>query len=482
MKLREAFSLTALLAGTSMGLAQDATMPSVTNATTQGQGVLTTQPVKTASLVDHMRAKRSMTQYADAGTTSTTTMVATQDMMTDSRDLPNYTFYGRAEYLLWRLGTAFDDSGTLNMPAIRPQVPYIFLSRSVIVPATDQPPGLTTNEMVNVYGIANLQPILFAGSNLEALDRNGFRLTLGAWLSGGETGVEMSWFQLERRESSFTALASSNINIANGLNDLFIQPEADGVRPPPISQATVFAPLFTDTISGTASNRFYGLELNMRRQGYQIWTTHFEWILGLRYVNFEEQQSLQQILGVQDSTYVGVLNGGGNFVAGVPNFTALFSDQSARNRFLGFQAGVSMETKIWNFFASATAKMAIGGMNQDMKFSEDVVTVGATAPVPVTIYPYPTYFSESRTRLSWVPELTGTVGYDIGDSIRLSVGYNALWAYRVIRPVSNGPSVFGNGTITDLGASAAARGPALSNFQETKIVAHGLNFGIEIRY
>lgn len=481
MKLREAFSLTALLAGTSLGLAQEAPMPSVT--TQAGPAVSKTPEYRSASFMDHVRSKKAVTHYTDVATPNTqgSTVVANHDMMVDCRELPAYTFYGRAEYLLWRLGTSFNDSGTLNMPAIRPQVPFIMFTRSIVVPATDEPPGVTTNEVVNVYGLVNIQPVLFAGSNLEAIDRNGMRLTLGGYLDGGETAFEATWFQLERRESSFTALAASNITLANGLTDLVRQPEEGGVRPPPEAVNTVFSPLFTDTITGTAANRFYGLELNLRRRGYDIWTTHFEWILGMRYVNFDEQQSLVQVLGMQDATYVGIDNGG-IFVPGVTNFTALLSDQSARNRFLGVQAGVMMETKIWNFFASATAKMAVGGMNQETQFNENIFTLGATAALPPTIYPYPTFFRESRTRLSWVPELTGTVGYDLGDSIRLSVGYNALWAYRVIRPVSGGPSNFGNGTISLIGTSSAVRGPALTNFQENKIVAHGLNFGIEIRY
>lgn len=485
MKIRTALSLTALLAGTSLGWSQEAAP--ATSSTMQMTPVSSAAPAKPATFMDYMRAKQtSQTVEVAAPVMATGGAVVHSDpivpMTTTPAAGPSYQFYGSAEYLLWRLGSNLDTSGADNLPQIRPQVPYIFLSRSVIVPAPDEPQGLITNELVNVYGLVSVRPVLFAGSNLDSNDRNGMRLNLGMNL-GSDYGVEVTWFQLERRTASFLAVAASNIEIENGLTNLIRQPaDAMGVRPPPLVEDTEFSPLFTHQIFGQGTSRMWGLELNGRGYGYQIGTSRVEGILGLRYVNFQESLDLTQVTGVQDATYVGVLDFFGDFVPGVENLTILQSNMSARNRFYGAQAGVFGETEFFGFFVNGTAKVAVGGMYQEMNFNENVTALGATVPMPTNIYPYPTNFEETRTRLAWLPELTVNLGYNFTDNCRAWVGYNWLWMNRVIRPNGTGLPAEGDGTVTNLGQRSAAIGPALSNFRETRIIAHGLNFGFELRY
>jgi hypothetical protein len=108
------------------------------------------------------------------------------------------------------------------------------------------------------------------------------------------------------------------------------------------------------------------------------------------------------------------------------------------------------------------------------------------------VYPFPTHFDDSRTRLTFMPEFMGNVGYAFTENFRGFVGYNLLFLRRVVRPVGTGnptilPATSQDGTpiggaVIDLGTARAAQGPALTNFREENLVVHGWNFGLEFRY
>ena len=495
MRLRTAFALSALLAGAGSAWAQDATATSTTS------GMAPTSAPRPGLLSDYLRTKRTA-QPSDASATSivpagatvmTVDNVPATAQPTVNMDCgvdcgPCHKVYGSAEYLLWRIGSSFDDPGTNNFPVVTTRVPYVFVARGVVFSASDEPFSVTTNgDPVSLYGLVDLNPILFAGSNINSNDRNGYRLNLGVNLSQW-CSVEATWFQLEQRTQAFRAVAASNILFENtGLTDLQNQPEVEGVRPPPVATPASFAPVFTDDIVGSVTNRMWGLEINGRGLCCRIGSARIEGIVGVRYVQFEERQALLQQLGVQELTHVGSINGDGDFIPSEINYTNLATDISARNRFYGVQAGLFGEWMLHGFFVNGTAKLAVGGMHQEFKYDQTVFT-GSTLPdallptMPNNVYPYPTSFSENRVRLSWLPELQANLGYEFTDCCRGWVGYNAMYIQRVVRPIGNGLPVNGDGTITRSGETSAAIGPAITNFNETKLVVHGLTVGVELRY
>lgn len=517
MRLRTALSLAALLAGTGLGWAQEAARPT--------------------SFMDYMRSKRAAQpttqqaayvvdstaqggaaptgQAAQGGQTTPSAAASAAPAVTSVAPAPVmvnggpgycepcagmacdtccnnhcYTFYGSAEYLLWRVGNNLNGDGTANLPPIRRTVPYVFRSRSVIFPASDQPAVIETREVFDVYGLVNLNPVLFAGSGLDSDDRNGFRLTLGFNLSC-DWGVEGNFWMLENQSAAFFANAASDILFNFGDTSLQNQPLDPGpppVRPPAEAVPTRYNALFTDQIYGTSESKMWGFETNLRGRCVTVGCSRLDALVGFRYIRYEEQQRLIQDLGVQEITFVGSTDDVGTFVPSVINYTTLVDQLEAKNQFFGAQVGLSGEIACFGFFANLTAKVAVGAMRQEFSYSENVFTSSELATVnlptmPNNIYPYPTAFSETRTRLSWAPELIANVGYDFTDHCRAWVGYDALWMFRTIRPAGgNGPLAGGNGTISNVGQEAASAGPAITHFTESKIVAHGLTFGLQFRY
>ena len=473
MKLRHALSVTALLTGSGLAVAQDAPVPAATPIRT----VVAVQPSRPATLMDHIKARQEA--QATTATTGGTPMVVGDPCCTGLADgsavAPNHRFWFRGEYLLWRMSGTLMDSGTNTFPAIRNIMPWNTRVQNVVTrdgvpqdPAND-PLGQNT---INL-GLAQLAPRLFSGTNLEVKDRHGARLTAGFWLTD-EIGAEASYFQLETRNAAFTALASANpVVFQTGLTnfDVITNP-----NPPPPDTVTAtpqtVGAAFNAQINGTTWNRLWGGELNLRKRGYAVGTTQFDAIFGFRYLSYDEVLDLAQALSVGGSAAVaGATVLGGN--------TLLLSSMSAQNRFYGFQVGGQFDTQIWDFSVGGRAKIAVGGMNQVYRFAE--AALSDLDPIPFEVYPSQE-IRESRTRLDWVPELSAWVAYDVTSFFRLSVGYDVIFINRIMRPNGNPLSSYGNGTIQNLGTSQAVFGPAVSNFVENRLFVYGPSFGAEIRF
>ncbi len=372
MKLRHALSVTALLTGSGLAVAQEAPVDPVAAAPVRTAAVV--QPSRPTTLVDQLKARQ--VQHGTHAVTADGTPVMFGDcgqcnLFDGGAVAPDYRVFFRGEYLLWRISGSLMDSGTNTFPAIRNIMPWTAGVQNVVTrDGVPQDPLLDPLGQVGAnIGLAQLNPRLFSGTNLEVKDRNGARLTAGAWLSD-EIGVELSFFQLETRNASFVALASANpVTYSTGLTNFAVTsnpepPPADFVNATPQTGAAAF----NAQIDGVTWNRLWGMELNVRKRGYAVGTTQFDALFGFRYLNYDEVLFLEQALAVGGSAAgpgATVLGGG----------TALTSDMAARNRFYGFQVGGQFDTQIWDFTVGGRAKISIGGMNQDYAFAENVVGI-----------------------------------------------------------------------------------------------------------
>jgi hypothetical protein len=333
MKFQTAFALSALLAGAGYGWAQDAA------TTQQNTNAVVSPSSRTGLFGDAQKARRggAVEEFVDSRLLPASTVIVGGEQAQANCAQPAtcmdggcdtgrpYRIYGSGEWLLWRIGSSLDDSGTANLPNVPTRVPFVFRARGLIFPAADQPGDpIVTNPnpgVVNIYGLADISPILFAGSNLDSNDRNGLRLNVGYRLSDC-CAIEATWFQLEQRTQSFRAVAASNVLFENtGLTDIQIQSEVDGVRPPPLSDPAIFSPVFTEDIVGQTSNKLWGLELNARGFCCRIGGCRLEALVGFRFLEFDEDQFLFQQLGVQELLHVGSIDGGGDFIPSAINYT-----------------------------------------------------------------------------------------------------------------------------------------------------------------
>lgn len=483
MKLRHALSVTALLTGSGLAAAQDAPVP----ASTPIRTVVAVQPSRPATLMDQIKARQEThaTTVATGGTPMVVGDPCCNGLVDGSAVAPTHRFWFKGEYLLWRMSGTLQDSGKNTFPAFRNTMPWTsdFQNRVTLAavpqarPFTDPNivallPGI--DQSTTIIGMAQLAPRLFSGNNLESKDRSGARLTAGMWLND-DIGVEVSYFQLETRNASFTALATSDSVFRTGLTNFNVDVDAG---PPPTITVTAtpqtVVGTFDAAITGTTMNRLWGGELNVRKRGYAMGTTQFDAIFGFRYLNYDEALNLEQALFV--SGKLPPADASAEVLGGT---TVLFSSMAARNRFYGFQVGGQFDTQIWDFSVGGRAKIAVGGNNQTYRFVE---TVGSDiTAIPASVYPNQD-IRESRTRLDWVPELSAWVAYDVTSFCRLSVGYDVIFINRIMRPNGNPVSSYGNGSVTNLGTNQAVFGPAISNFVENRLFVYGLSFGAEIRF
>jgi hypothetical protein len=482
MKLRHALSVTALLTGSSLAAAQEASVAAAPPVRT----VVAVQPSRPATLMDHIKARQAAEQSTavNGGTPVVMGDPATVNL-NDSAVAPDHRLWFRGEFLLWRMSGTLQDSGKNTFPAIRNIMPWVTsVQNSVTRDGVPQDPlNDPLGQTINNYGLAQLNPRLFSGTNLEVKDRAGGRLTAGYWLTD-EIAVEASWFQLEIREAAFSAFASGNpITFSTGLTNFTV---VTNPNPPPpenvISSAQVVAAAFNAQINGTTWNRLWGGEINLRKRGYAVGTTVFDAIFGFRYLSYDEALDLAQALSVGGS-------GAGPGATVLGGNTQLLSTMSAQNRYYGLQVGGQFDTQIWDFSVGGRAKISVGGMNQTYRFAEAVPasvfdrSVNSFQPTAIPFEVYPSQeIRESRTRLDWVPELSAWVAYDVTSFLRLSVGYDVIFINRIMRPNGNPLTSYGNGTIQNLGTSQAVFGPAVSNFVENRLFVYGISFGAEFRY
>jgi hypothetical protein len=124
----------------------------------------------------------------------------------------------------------------------------------------------------------------------------------------------------------------------------------------------------------------------------------------------------------------------------------------------------------------------INGGQSELRANGQVVnSVGGLLALPSNIG------TESRDRFAVVPEVGVSLGYSVTDRLRVSVGYNFLYWSSVVRPgdqINRNLDVL---QIPNFGIPAGAAVPTnptqpVRQFNTTDFWAHGLTFGVEIRF
>ncbi len=474
MKRKMVWSLTALLAGAGFATAQDM-MP----------------PNRAASDIQLTAGQAPETSMAARVGQTNAPVLSQPACMTGCDSYGNgsdHRIYGRLEYLLWNLNSHLNDSGSGTLPALRYQMPYAFRSASYditdpqnVVIRPSGPSGEDNRK--NVIGIAQLDPRLFAGSNLEGFDRNGGRLTVGMFLdSRNEWSAEMSFFQMERKGSTFIATASANgVVFTPGINDIITEIVVSGDPPLPVIQITEIPVSFqadlAAAIEGTGTTRLLGLEANMNHRSFTVGQVTISEVYGGRYIDLEHNQTLAQVLTVRDDRYI--VDTLDQILAPNGATTALFGQYFARNQFYGAQVGLRFDADYGRFFMNGVGKFGFGALRQELTTQETVFN--SDVDIPFEVYPSPINLQENRTRLAFMLEGNLNAGYRVTDCMSVYAGYNIMLLTRVARPSGNGLPANGAGTIT-VGSEAAAAGPAITHFQESRFYAHGLNIGLEFRF
>ena len=340
-------------------------------------------------------------------------------------------------------------------------------------------PPLVTTGPVESGGILNApgSVVVAGGGNIDYEEISGGRISLGFWFDQSErVGVEGNFLWIGSRSFRFSAVSPTGqpiialpfFDINTGVEDaeLFAFPNTD-----------------TASIDVTSSSRMRGGEVNgvvslgARRRG------HFDFLLGFRYLELDEDLSMLEDIHVDPGFNV-LLPNGQPLAPSIAGERIRVADTfSADNSFYGFQLGARTEMWWGNVFANVRAKVALGAANQAVdvngmtaELGRNIVHAGGVLALPSNVGHF------KKDKFAVVPEVGVNVGYQFGQHWRAFAGYNFLYWNTVARPgLQIDRNVHGQQIpLNNLGGGPIV-GPIGPTFtlHDTDFWAHGVNFGVE---
>ncbi len=335
-------------------------------------------------------------------------------------------------------------------------------------------PLLTTN--TNPATIAALNEpgtqIQFGAGSSRGLDYDPFsgcRVTVGALL-GDDVGIEASGFLLERRPVAL------GISTPGGATGLVVAFPLNAVVPFPGNAAgeTSFnsggAP---GTFAVQSSSQLWGTEANGVLNIAD--TADFRWqlLVGFRYVDLDEDLRLTG--GLTDAAT------GGSFT--------VRDAFATRDQFYGGQIGTRFGLNFGRLTAEASAKVALGSMQEVLSIAGNTVVTNGAFGLPTGtfaggVFAEPSNIGRFRhDAFAAVPEASVRVGFALTRSLTGFVGYDFLYASDVLRP---GNQIDRNINVNQNGLSGS--GQILSPAEPRPLLnrsdfwAQGISFGLELRF
>jgi hypothetical protein len=311
--------------------------------------------------------------------------------------------------------------------------------------------------------------LLFGNQDLDYGTFSGGRLMVGAWLNAKRTvGIEGGAFLLEQRSVGF--LAGSDAAGSPLLAFPFTSPLTGGPDTLLISDPRV-ANLLTGGVAVSSATRLWGGEINggvsvARKERFSLGI-----LGGFRYLDLEEDLRIFNPTAIPNS-----------------NLVQLLTDQfDTRNQFYGGQLGGWVGVRQGRLSVDVTGKCALGSTHRVLGIAGQVVEVptgGNPAVLPGGMYAQTTNIGRyEHDQFSVVPQAQVRVAFDLCRNLQVYAGYNFLYWTNVIRPGDQVDPVvnlsqseaFGPGTLT---------GPPRPGvpFNKSDFWAHGVSFGIELRF
>lgn len=318
--------------------------------------------------------------------------------------------------------------------------------------------------------------------NLRTGAHPGARFSAGLWLDTcHQIGVEASYFVLATEKTVQTVVSAG-------------QPGSPVLAVPFINEDTVAEGTFLlaapGTLAGSAAlsltNRFQGAEILAAVQTCANHNFRCEILFGFRYLDLVENLNFT-------TTSTGLAG---------PNTGLILDTQDQfdmRNQFFGCQVGARANYRLGDWQVTASAKLAMGPMFQTEQLNGFAVTNFFNAPVggpfagvlPLVVpgsglFVQPSNLGRfNRYRITVVPEVNVTAGYQVTSYLRIFGGYDFLYLSKVLRPgyqINTGINV--SQTVQNAIAGNAVSPGILptATFLSSDFWAQGLHTGIELRF
>jgi hypothetical protein len=338
----------------------------------------------------------------------------------------------------------------------------------------DHVPPLVTTGPASSDGILG-QPgttVLFGGpgTNLNENVRQGGRFTLGYWLDPcHECAIEASYFFLGDRTQTFSANSDQfpllarpffRINTGSEFSEIVTRPD-----------------LSTGGVAVQAPTKLWGAEANVRHPLCCGCSYRLDGLAGFRYLDLSEGVNITENVVTSPTQAV------------FPNSHVIVTDQfGTHNQFYGGQVGVDGEVYFGRFFLGLRGKVALGDNHETLNINGSQVITDAQGTLHtfrgglLALQSNMGHFTSDRFAV--VPELGLTIGYQVTDQLRFTVGYNLLYWSEVIRPGEQIDRVIDETLIPNFGAQhpPAGQNRPMVLFKQSDYWAQGLTFGLEYKY
>lgn len=336
-------------------------------------------------------------------------------------------------------------------------------------------PGTATSPPAGALGDPDTA-VVIGGSPLDLEQSNGGRFTFGSWFSAEQRfGGEVTYMFLARHQINRTAFANGS-STDNALAVPYFNPLTDAEAVGPLLDGpTTFADFSQGFDALTLSVFVQGTEANGLMNLYTSPWLRIVGLAGFRWFQLEEKLSYNTT------------------VSSLPGETPLFFGGQDRfdteNNFCGGQLGIRGELNYGPVFLTASSRLALGNVHQELNISGVTLTDFFFDPVafPGGVFSQPSNLGAyQRDRFAVLPELNVNLGYAFTPWCRVFAGYSFLYLSNVLRPGNTIDRVI-NPTTTGFALQSSDNTPMgpirpLPIFKGSDFWAQGVNFGAQIRY
>jgi hypothetical protein len=317
--------------------------------------------------------------------------------------------------------------------------------------------------------------VVYGGDNRQSDWTSGFRVRGGLWLDGG-AGIDLGVFYLSpvKGRLAFGSNGDPGIyrpffNTATGAEDAALVAFVD----------PTFGPIVSGRVLVNQTLDLSGAEANYRAGWNSGLGGRFDALLGFRYARLDDKLSIES--DVTTLVPAGAAPAG-TAITVLDRFRAL-------NQFYGGQVGLVGEWQTGNMTFGLRATVAAGANTQQVEINGSSVSVtpaGTRISAAGGVLALPSNIgSHDRTEFSLFNEAGATVGYQVGEHLRVFGGYNVLSWTNVARAGEqinrrvNGTFIPDptTGTAAGVGFPAPQFHPHESSFW-----AHGWTAGAEWRW
>lgn len=513
MKIGFFSSITAMLAGTSMALAQAPT-PAAPGSPARTV-VVQTQPMPAPAPAPGPN-NGGVTIYPQPGAHEevgpggccSAPCCAQNDF-----EVNPYRVFGGGEYLLWHLQRA-------PLPPLVAQEAGNLLLSSTTTTQTNGTVTNTVQQLFNVPVVFGVTPGIAQGTDVNLGYQKGARVFAGFWCDPEDTiGFEVRGFILEHREFMFNN-TTANLNtgsVDTGFsNQLIIQtiPTATaGTQITTTSTTTQNTPIILNTsgsvlLIGKADESFWGVEANLRALCARFGSARLEVVTGYRTFDLAESMVTNTTLNLTNTVQPPLppLPGPSTVVNGVPQPAttvtvlqppppALFGSMvlhdriSTRNIFYGAQLGLSGDVWCGRLNFKGTAKFGVGDMHQVITIENNNTVISGFGSAAGTVNGGGLLTGaadpgrHTHEKVCWFTDVNAQLGYLVCPWLRAYAGYDFLNLTQVARPgnqVVFTPTTV-NVNIAGVPTNATVNSPGFTFFSNQMWV-QGLSFGVELRF